>query len=274
MRNLPPALEAAVARVRHVMPDQNGARAMIACFDLTHVNRNTNPMIINHLARDTDQGQWGRVAALCVEQSFLTQAFNSVARRRVNIGSFVNFPDGDGTPDQTARDVRRAIIKGANEIEIVMNHEEFRKGNKAAVRAVLESARQACGKDATLKVVLETSAYSDAGALYDAATLAIDCGADMLVTASGPTRMRPVTTSLEAAALMLHAIRDSGKPVGLKIAGDGDDIRSAAPYLALARQMMGSAWAKPANFRIGGQNLHKDAAAFLSNGGRAVSRGI
>lgn len=274
MRNLPPSLEAAVRQTRSVMPDPNSARVMINCFDLTQNKRNVNPTIISYLSREVTQGRWGKIASLSVDQIFLTQAFNSVARQGVGVGTFINYPSGKGAPEQTAADVRRAVIKGANEIELVMNFEAMHNGQKDEARALIEAAKIACAKDAMLKVVIETSTYNDYGTLYEAATLAIDCGADMLVTMTGADSLGRTTTSPEAAATLLQAIKDSGKPVGLKIAGDGDTLRSAAPYIALARRMMGKDWVRPDNFRIAGNNLHKEAAGYLNNPTAGFSKGI
>ena len=267
MKNLPPAVGEMADRVRHVNVDRRSARDIIVCLDLTAINRNVNPMLVNHLCRDADQGRHGRAAAIVVHTTFLSQAFNNVARKRVPVGTVVNFPQGGGTSEQTARDTRSAIIKGASEIEIVIDHAALRRGDKGHVRDLLRACRESCGKDAIMKVVLETSAFDDYGALYEAAELALDCGADMLVTATGMNSQNGRShTSLEAAASMLHAIRNNGNRAGIKIAGEQDSARAHAPYIALARRMMGDDWVTPVNFRIGGRALQADALRWLQPG--------
>jgi len=51
------------------------------------------------------------------------------------------------------------------------------------------------------------------------------------------------------------AIRDSGRPVGLKPAGGVRTTAEAAAYLELCDRMMGAGWATPARFRIGASGL-------------------
>lgn len=263
MKNLPQNLTAAVDRARRAFIDRNVAQTLINCVDLTAVNRNVNPMLVNQICRDADQGINGKAASVTVHSSFLTQAFNNVARRRVPIATVVNYPDGTGTPLITERETRSAIIKGATEIEIVLDHKTLLGGDKAGARALLLACKKACGNDAKMKVVLESSAFPDHQTLYEAACLAIDCGADMLVTATDTPSMR-ATTTLEAAATMLQAIKDNRKGTGLKIGGEMDNVRALTPYVALARQMMGEKWIKPENFRVAGRALINEAVRIFN----------
>ncbi|MBU0800576.1 MAG: hypothetical protein KKA05_06180, partial [Alphaproteobacteria bacterium] len=179
-----------------------------------------------------------------------------------------------GAISQTERETHNAVIRGASEIEIVLDYNSLKDGDKATTRALLLACKKACGKDAIMKVVIETSAFRDHDALYDAACLAMDCGADMLVTATDAPGNRSNTT-LEAAATLLQAIKDNGKKTGLKIAGEIDSARNHAPYMALARHMMGDNWVKPENFRIAGRALLNEAVNIINTPPRlGHSKGI
>jgi deoxyribose-phosphate aldolase len=263
MKNMPSSLSKAADRVRNAGLDPRTARDMINCLDISAVNGNVNPMLVNAICRDADQGRHGASATVTVHPNYLTNAFNNGARGRVPVACIMNYPDGKGTVFNTERDTRSAVARGVKEIEIVIDHEAFKRGDKDSVRALLTACRRACGKDAKMKVVLEGSSFTEFSPLYEAACLAIDCGADMLVTGTAVNEMRS-NTALEHAAVILMAIRDNGKKIGLKIGGEHDNARAHAPYFALARNMMGADWVRPENFRIGGRALQSEALAVLN----------
>lgn len=264
MKNMPAALSGVVDRVRHSHTiDPRTARDMINCLDMTAVNSNANHMLVNAVCRDADQGRFGASASVTVHPNFLTQTFNNGARRNIPVASIVNYPDGGGTPSQTERDTRSLVSRGVREIEIVIDYESLRRGKKDNARDLLVACRKACGKDAKMKVVLEGGAFTNYEHLYEAACLAIDCGADMLVTGTVRNETR-ANTCIEHAATILQAIKDTGGRTGLKIGGEQDNARAHGPYFALVRDMMGEKWIRPDNFRIGGRALQSEALAFAS----------
>ena len=55
--------------------------------------------------------------------------------------------------------------------------------------------------------------------------------------------------------MLLEAILDSGRAVGLKAAGGVKTTADAARYLALCDRMMGEGWATPARLRIGASGV-------------------
>jgi len=85
----------------------------------------------------------------------------------------------------------------------------------------------------------------------------------MLVTGTVRNEMR-ANTSIEHAATILQAIKDTGGRTGLKIGGEVDNARAHMPYFILARSMMGTDWIRPDNFRIGGRALQSEALAAAS----------
>ena len=89
---------------------------------------------------------------------------------------------------------------------------------------------------------------------------AIGAGADFLKTSTG--KRQPGAT-LEAAEVLLSAIRELGGNVGFKAAGGVRTTVEAAEYLELADQMMGRDWAGPQSFRIGASSLLDDLLSTL-----------
>ncbi len=93
---------------------------------------------------------------------------------------------------------------------------------------------------------------ADPGLVRSAAHLAIMAGADFIKTSTGKVK---INATLEAADIMLNAIRESGRPVGFKPAGGVRSIEDAAAYLTLADTIMGTGWARPETFRFGASGL-------------------
>jgi deoxyribose-phosphate aldolase len=256
MRDLPAPLVALVQQSRQTQASAAAATAALKSLDLTSLNDTDTPAVIDALATKADQGALGHVAATCVYPKFLTQTFNATAAKGINRATVINFPSGAGTPEATAKAAREAIKSGANEIDIVLDYKSFQAGDTAAAEALLRACRTACGKDAKMKVILESAAFDNYNDLYAASRLALDCGADFLKTSTGKSAAGGA--SLEAAATMLQAIKDSGKDCGLKISGGVKNVGDCAQYLDLTARMMGAGWISPARFRFGASGVLDD----------------
>ena len=83
----------------------------------------------------------------------------------------------------------------------------------------------------------------------------------------------PVNATLEAAEIMLKAIKASGKDVGFKAAGGVKTAEDAAAYLALANEIMGPAWVTPAHFRFGASSLLGNLLDTLTGSTSAAPQG-
>jgi deoxyribose-phosphate aldolase len=64
-----------------------------------------------------------------------------------------------------------------------------------------------------------------------------------------------VNATPEAAVILLRAIADSGRDVGLKPAGGVRSTEDAGVYLDLCDRIMGEGWAGPEHFRIGASGV-------------------
>ena len=130
----------------------------------------------------------------------------------------------------------------------------------AAVKAAIPAP-------ARLKVILETGEIRDPALIRKASDLAIAAGADFIKTSTGKTAGNATE---EAAAVMLDAIRASGRPVGLKPSGGIGSVPVDARYLALADEKMGEGWAVAETFRFGASGLLDDILRVLDGGASAA----
>jgi deoxyribose-phosphate aldolase len=254
------------------IPTQPGENAMellspreIATFalsllDLTNLRDDCDSAAIAHLCQRA-QTPNGHAAAICIWPRFVAEARGILGSGHpVRIATVVNFPSGDLPIAEVVAETEQAIADGADEIDLVIPYKAFLAGNEAAVTDMVTAVRAACPK-ACLKVILETGEIRDSGKIRRASELAIAAGADFIKTSTGKVS---VNATLEAADIMLQAIRDSRKKVGFKPAGGISTVSDADLYLRLAETIMGANWLMPSTFRFGASSLLDDILGVIA----------
>jgi deoxyribose-phosphate aldolase len=103
----------------------------------------------------------------------------------------------------------------------------------------------------------------DKALIRRASELAIAEGADFIKTSTGKVA---INATLEAADIMLQAIRDSRQKVGFKPAGGIGTVEDATLYLRLAETIMAPNWAMPSTFRFGASGVLDDVLNVLAGG--------
>ncbi len=248
-------LQRAVAAARLVETEAKAeaglARRAVALLDLTSLgDDDTGDSVAALCARAVTPV--GPVAAVCVWPRFVTTARTALQGTSVKVAAVINFPSGEDDALRVAEDTRAAIEAGADEIDVVLPYRAFIEGARALPLKVLHACREACGEAVIMKVILESGVFPDPDLLAWAGRDAIAAGADFLKTSTG--KITPGTT-LEAAALLLHTIGQTGRSVGFKASGGIRGAATAAAYLHLADTLMGPGWASPRCFRFGASGL-------------------
>jgi deoxyribose-phosphate aldolase len=178
------------------------------------------------------------------------------------IATVTNFPGGAADPDAAARESAEAVALGADEVDVVFPYRALLAGDERAGRALVAQCRAAVG-GARLKVILETGELREPALIRRASEIAIEAGADFIKTSTGKVA---VNATLEAAAVMLAAIREAGRTVGFKAAGGVRTADEAFAYLALAQRELGEGYTAPATFRFGASGLLGSLLATLGHG--------
>jgi deoxyribose-phosphate aldolase len=119
-----------------------------------------------------------------------------------------------------------------------------------------------------LKIIIESGILRDRGHILLATTIALAEGADFVKTSTGKTA---VNATLDAAEIMIGAIRRGGFQAGFKAAGGIRTAPEAASYLDLAAAMMGEDWARPSTFRFGASGVLDGLIAAASGTAAASS---
>jgi deoxyribose-phosphate aldolase len=231
------------------------ASLALSLLDLTDLNEDCTPEAIIDLCARA-RTPHGTVAAICIWPRFVRQARDLLgAGHPVRIATVVNFPSGDLPVETVVAETRAAIDDGADEIDLVIPYRKLMAGDEAAVREMIRAVRTECGEGVVLKTILETGELKERGLIRNASHIAIQEGADFIKTSTGKVA---VNATLEAADIMLTAIRESGRRVGFKPAGGVRTVADARLYLTLAATIHGSDWLMPSTFRFGASGLLAD----------------
>jgi deoxyribose-phosphate aldolase len=238
-----------------------GIDLAIACMDLTTLEGKDTPAKVRGLCARGIAPAPGvpSVAAICVYPNLVETAAAALAHSSVKVASVATaFPSGLSPLDTKLRETVEAVAAGADEIDMVIDRGLFLAGRYDEVYDEIVAVRDACGR-ATLKVILEVGELGSYEAIRRACDIALAAGADFVKTATGKL---PISSTPAIALLMCEAIRDyarqSGRAVGLKLAGGIRSTKSALGYLALVNETLGSAWLSPDRFRIGASSLLDD----------------
>ncbi|WP_028669508.1 deoxyribose-phosphate aldolase [Saccharospirillum impatiens] len=235
-------------------PLQRDARTALGLMDLTSLNDDDNDAVIEALCKQA-RTTAGSPAAVCIYPAFIDIARKTLAAEGLNsvrVATVTNFPDGSDDIERAVLETRKAVAAGAHEVDVVLPYRALMAGDTPVCQALVEACKAACGSAVLLKVIIESGELGSPRLIRQASDIAIAAGADFIKTSTGKVA---VNATLEAAEVMLNAIRDGGRQVGFKAAGGIKTTEDAQAYLALAERIMGSGWVSPATFRFGASSL-------------------
>jgi deoxyribose-phosphate aldolase len=236
------------------------AKRALSLLDLTDLTDTCDAAAIEKLCAQA-QTPFGTTAAICIWPRFVAQARGILGKgHAVKIATVVNFPSGDLVVADVLAETKQAIADGADEIDLVIPYRDFITGDEGAVTDMVSAVKAVCTPPVILKTILETGELKDPALIREASDLAIAAGADFIKTSTGKVS---VNATLQAAEIMLNAIKASGKPVGFKPAGGVRTVTDAGEYLALAASILGEDWATPKTFRFGASGLLGDILSVL-----------
>ncbi|MGH2631738.1 MAG: deoxyribose-phosphate aldolase [Actinomycetota bacterium] len=257
---------AAALATRSIKRDSKvwGLELAIRCMDLTTLEgTDTTGKIVAMCAKavrpDPVRPDVPSVAAVCLYPQLVPIAVEQLRGTGVAVASVAGgFPSGLGPLDARLQEISAAAEAGADEIDIVLNRSLFLAGRYAEAFEELVAAREAAGST-YLKVILETGELGSYDRVRQASMLAMAAGADFIKTSTGKIA---VNATLPVALCMLEAVRDfhdqTGRTVGLKVAGGVRRAKQALQHLVLVHETMGPEHMRPELFRIGASSLLND----------------
>jgi deoxyribose-phosphate aldolase len=199
-------------------------------------------------------------AAVCVYPNFVKLAVQELKGTNVKVASVATaFPSGQSSAEVKLLDVKIAVDNGAHEVDMVISRGKFHSGDYNFVFDEIAMIKEACGKDARLKVILETGELGGLDKVRQASDIAMYAGADFIKTSTG--KINPAAT-LPVTLVMLEAIRDyyyeTGIIIGMKPAGGISNAKLALQYLLMVKETLGGKWLTNEYFRFGASSLAND----------------
>ena len=241
-----------------------GLELAIRCMDLTTLEGSDTTgkiaaMCAKAVRPDPTRPDVPSVAAVCIYPQQVPVAVQQLRGSGVNVASVAGgFPAGLGSLGARLHEIRDVVDAGADEIDIVLNRSLFLGGRYAEAFEELLAAREEAGST-QLKVILETGELGSYDRVRQASMLAMAAGADFIKTSTGKIG---VSATLPVALCMLEAVRDfraqTGRRVGVKVAGGVRRAKQALQHLVLAHETVGSEYMAPELFRIGASSLLND----------------
>ena len=236
-------------------------KTILGSIDLTTLEGTDNTGKVTALCetavsfRDEERGI-PATASVCVYPRFVALACEKLRGTGVRVASVAGaFPAGQLPIELKVAEVKYAVAQGADEIDMVISRGAFLEGRYQEVYDEICAIRKAC-EGRTLKVILETGELQTPANIFRASQLAIHAGADFLKTSTGKIA---VNATPEAFWVMMFAIKqhfqDTGKKVGIKVAGGVSTPEQAYAYLNIWRKNMGNDWITPSLFRVGTSRL-------------------
>jgi deoxyribose-phosphate aldolase len=161
---------------------------------------------------------------VCVSPYHVQLAKKTIKKAPVKIITVVGFPFGYNTVASKVEETKKAIIGGADEVDVVMNIAAFKSGDDATVLNDLQAVIMACHlQNKVAKVIIETALLTKEE-IEKACRLCVDSEADFVKTSTG---YAPSGAKVEDVELMRKIL-----PAKVKIKAAGG-IRDNATAIAM-----------------------------------------
>jgi len=236
----------------------------IRCMDLTTLEGTDTPgkivaMCAKAVRPDPTDPSIPSVGAVCIYPELVPVAVGQLKGTRIHVASVGGaFPSGLAPLKERLGEIRAAVAMGADEIDIVLNRSAFLSGRYRQAFEEIAASKEACG-DAHLMTILEVGELGSYDQIRRASVLAMAAGSDFIKTSTGKIGS---SATLPAALCMMEAARDfhheTGRRVGVKVAGGVRQAKQAVQYLVLLYETLGPDWMTPDLFRIGASTLLND----------------
>lgn len=123
-------------------------------------------------------------ASVCVNSCRVPLVAQQLQGSDVKVCCVVGFPLGAMLTEAKAAEAKYAVAAGAQEVDMVINIGWMKDKDYAAVQKDIEAVREATGKNAILKVIIETCLLTDEEKVK-ACELSVAAGADFVKTSTG-----------------------------------------------------------------------------------------
>ncbi len=229
--------------------------AWIDLLDLTRLEAPAGDEdAIAHLCRRA-RTRHGHVAAVCIYPGYVSLARELLTDGGIAIATVANFPGGDQGLEQVLAEVGRALRDGATEIDVVVPYRRWLQGDRHCVPRLLDAVVDLCAGRALVKAILETGLMPSSSERQALAWACARPGIAFLKTSTGKAAHGATPEAVEDLVRVLAQLRDTGRSMGLKIAGGVRTRDQLRRYYEIIAPTLGSGFFQPATLRIGASGL-------------------
>lgn len=235
----------------------------VACMDytslrLTDTEESVKSFVADLLKKLKKYNLRG-VAACCVFPNFASVVRESLKETDIQTAVVAgNFPNAQTFTELKLAECKMVIGAGAQEVDVVISIGDMLEKNYEKVYRELKAIRKVC-ENVRLKVILETGELKDLEIIFNASLISAYAGADFIKTSTGKV---PINATPESVYVICEALKQyydqTGKQVGLKVAGGVSKAQNAIRYLTIVNHVLGNKWLTPYYFRIGASQLLED----------------
>ncbi len=233
------------------------------CMDYTTLKVSDTEASVHHfvaeLLKKLKKFGLNNVAAVCVFPNYAGIVREELKDTDIKTAVVAgNFPNSQTFTEIKLAECRMAIEAGAQEVDVVVSVGDILEKNYEKVYQELKAIRNVC-EGVCLKVILETGELKDVESIFNASLVAAYAGADFIKTSTGKV---PVNATPESVYVMCEAVKQyyaqTGKKVGVKVAGGVSKAQNAIRYLTIVNHVLGKEWLTPRYFRLGASQLMED----------------
>lgn len=165
----------------------------------------------NEIVKLCEEAKKYRFASVCVNPFYVPLSAKLLKNSGVKVCTVIGFPLGSSTSATKAFEAQDAILKGADEIDMVINVGALKSGNSEAVLEDVKAVRKA-SQGKILKVIHETCLLSKEEKIK-ACQISKEAGADFVKTSTG---FSTGGATVEDVRLMRETV---GSQMGVKASG-------------------------------------------------------
>ncbi|MBO4694531.1 MAG: deoxyribose-phosphate aldolase [Clostridia bacterium] len=170
-------------------------------------------------------------ASVCIPPCYVKEAVE-YANGKMPICTVIGFPNGYNSTEIKLIETKEALLKGAEEIDMVINIGMLKAGNTDYVLNEIKTLKAACGNK-ILKVIIETCLLTDEEKIT-MCKLVTEAGADYIKTSTGFSKGGATFADVELFA------KNVGPNVKIKAAGGIHSLEDAQHFLDLGASRLGT----------------------------------
>ncbi len=178
-----------------------------------------------------DEAEKFGAASVCIPPCYV-KAAKDYSEGRVKICTVIGFPLGYNSISVKVFEARDAILCGADEIDMVINVGEVKRGNYDYVKEEISAVKDACGEN-ILKVIVEACLLSEEEKIQMCRAVT-DGGADFIKTSTGFGKGGATFADVELFKKYV------GEGVKIKAAGGIGSFEDAEKFAALGADRLGT----------------------------------